>query len=121
MGGDPGAGKGAITATDIENAKAIDLENEKAPDGTPAVIEEEKNVEDTEKMHENDPCFKQGDEVMTKIRVEERAAMTNKYQLWEKKNGIVHLPYIFSSSFSGDESSNIARAFQEYAKNTCIR
>ena len=53
--------------------------------------------------------------------VENRQAITNKDKLWKKYNGIVHVPYILSSSFSKFERANIDRAFMEYEKNTCIR
>ena len=120
MGVDQGEGKGApFDATDDSNANAIDLETELPPDST----EIEDNIEDTEKQHEGKPCFDEGDILKTpeEMGAGDRQAMTNKNKHWKKYNGIVHVPYILSSSFSTFEHANIDRAFMEYEKNTCIR
>ena len=117
---DEGEGNGApFDATDDANANAIDLETELPPDST----EIEDNIEDTEKQHEGSPCFDEGDILKTpeEMGVGDRQSMTNKDKLWKKYNGIVHVPYILSSSFSKFERANIDRAFKEYEKNTCIR
>ena len=126
---DKGEGLGAITPTDDINADAIDLETEQAPDGTSAEAEMEKNIEDTDNEQANNPCIHDGDEfddhVLTESRIKpqvgDRSAITTSYRLWDKKDGIVNVPYIISSSFDSFEKANIDRAFKEYQKNTCIR
>jgi len=126
---DKGEGLGSINPTDDENADAIDLETEQAPDGTDAETEMEKNVEDTDNEQANNPCIHDGDEfddhVLTESRIRppvgDRSAITSSFRMWDKKDGIVHVPYIISSSFQGNDKANIDRAFKEYEKNTCIR
>jgi len=40
---------------------------------------------------------------------------------WPRKGSKVYIPYTITGTFSKTEKSNIARAFAEYEKNTCIR
>ena len=40
---------------------------------------------------------------------------------WSRKGSKVYIPYTITGTFSKKEKSNIARAFAEYEKNTCIR
>ena len=121
MGVDPGEGKGAIDATDDEDADAIDAANEETPGGVSTKTIMEKNAEETDKLTADNKCVDQGDEVSSKV-VRDRSATTDERLKWDKdSDGIVRVPYIISSAFSRDDKANIDRAFKEYARSTCIR
>ena len=123
MGIDEGEGQGApLDDNDEANAQAIDLETE-VPPGEDYIRD---NIEETEKLHQNSSCFFEGDivtnpEVQERIKTGDRSATTIKQQLWKKYDGVVHVPYVISSSYNSNERAVIKRAVDEYAKYTCIR
>ena len=112
MGVDDGEGKGApFDEKDEENAKAIDPKTQKSLG------------EDGMEKHNGSKCFFEGDILMSPKEIvgEDRSATTVTRHLWTKYDGIVHVPYILSSSYRDYERANILRAFESYAKHTCIR
>ena len=120
LGVDDGEGKGEpFDEIDEENANAIDLETE-IPPGEDPILE---NIEDTYKLHNSSRCFFEGDILIRPDEAdgEDRSATCRKGHLWNKHNGVVHVPYIISSSYSRTERANILAAFEQYAKYTCIR
>ena len=123
LGADEGEGQGApFDDNDEANAMAIDLETE-VPPGEDYIRD---NIEETEKLHQNSSCFFEGDivttpEVRERIKTGDRSATTHKRLLWKKYDGVVHVPYVISSSYNNNERAVIKRAIDEYAKYTCIR
>ena len=119
LGYDEGEGKGAkFDATDEANAWNIDLETQDAP----GVNHIKDALEEDAKIHHS-KRFKEGDILLSKEEAEgeERSAATNKNMLWKKYNGVVHVPYVISSSYNSAERANILRAIEEFQKYTCIR
>ena len=50
-----------------------------------------------------------------------RAASTYSSHKWRKVGDYVHVPYTISDDFTEVERGLIAKGFQDYHKNTCIR
>ena len=108
---------------DYEAGEEIDVDNE-IP----------KDVEPISKAVEGDKF--EGDEVLTD---EQKAAMGigsdrdlmereleirqayNRARKWPKKNGKAYVPYVLGAHFTSKEKKVMARAFEEYERNTCIR
>ena len=120
MGVDDGEGKGeAFDEIDEANANAIDPETE-IPPGEDPILE---SIEDTYRQHNSSRCFFQGDILINPDEVdgEDRSATTTESHLWNKYNGLVHVPYILSDSFSQGERAHILLAIKVIENNTCIR
>ena len=108
---------------DYEAGEEIDVDNE-IP----------KDVEPISKAVEGDKF--EGDEILTD---EQKAAMGigsdrdlmereleirqayNRARKWPKKNGKAYVPYVLGAHFTSKEKKVMARAFEEYERNTCIR
>ena len=117
---DAGEGKGKpFDEIDEANANAIDLETE-IPPGEHPILE---GIEDTYKQHNGSRCFFQGDILIDPDEVdgEDRSATSRESHLWNKCNGLVYVPYIFSSSFTQNERAHILEAIKLFEENTCIR
>ena len=120
MGVDEGEGKGEpFDETDEANANAIDLETE-IPPGEDPILE---SIEDTYEQHNSSRCFFQGDILINPDEVDgkDRSATTTERHLWKKYNGLVHVPYILSNSFTQNERAHIRAAIILFENNTCIR
>ena len=48
-----------------------------------------------------------------------RSALTSK--TWPMKGSNVFIPYVISGEYDEDERANIARAFEDFENNTCLR
>ena len=48
-----------------------------------------------------------------------RSAM--KQNSWPSWSGNVYIPYVISGEYNEDERANIARAFEDFENNTCLR
>ena len=125
LGFDEGEGKGAPLGTDpaeVEAALAIDLKTQDPP----GVNHIRDMLEDDAKKHHS-KWFLDGDILLTKQEAEgdlfpeNRNAAVNPNMLWKKVNGMVHVPYVISSSYSSTERANILRAAKEFEDKTCIR
>ena len=51
--------------------------------------------------------------------ISSRAVLTTKH--WPRNGSNVFIPYVLSGEYDQDERANIARAFQDYENNTCLR
>ena len=127
LGYDEGEGKGAPLGADpaeVEAALAIDLKTQDPP-GVNHIKDE--HEDDAKKHHSK--RFIQGDILLTKEEAEgeqfpegeNRNAAVNPNMLWKKVNGLAHVPYVISSSYSPTERANILRAVKELEDKTCIR
>ena len=119
LGFDAGEGKGEpFDETDEANANAIDPETE-IPPGENPILE---SIEATYKQHNGSRCFFQGDILINPDEVdgEDRSATTTETHLWDKYDGLVHVPYIISDSFDQNERAHILAAMELIKKNTCI-
>ena len=48
-----------------------------------------------------------------------RAAL--KQKKWPKRGSNVYIPYVISGEYDENERANIARAFEDLEKNTCLK
>ena len=110
-----------MTPEDFENGRRIDLASQ-----VPEVLNGSLND-----ANENGDGLYQGDMVLTPYQLQlvqgTGRSLASWSQTWAKnhwaKNGThVNIPYKISSpTFTDDQRANIARAAEEYEKNTCIR
>lgn len=52
---------------------------------------------------------------------EVRSATKNEHHKWPKVGDIIEVPYTITNDFDQEERALIARGFDDYHKNTCIR
>ena len=112
-------GKGMpLDETDFANGNNIDLSQavdndpiEDALDGGDNLFEGDIDLNNEQKeMIENDLGYS----------LALSRAVTRKRK-WAKIGSIVPIPYVLSSSYTSEERSTLARAFNEFESKTCIR
>ena len=107
-----------MNAEDYKFGDMIDLTVPGAGNIASALEESEGFEGDIQLNDEQKEIFKTGtDEDRALIR----AASTNPNHKWPKVGDYVNVPYTITSDFSQAERALIARGFQDYRKNTCIR
>ena len=108
----------ALTEQDFENGRKIDLENE-IPKGV-------KNPIDTVHSSMKGKGNYQGDLMLTPYQLQrikgEGRALHPFVTYWPSNGTHVNIPYNISDpTFTSYERANIARAVEDYERNTCIR
>ena len=108
-----------LTKEDYANGAKIDEDNEIPKDQDPVAdaIEDGYGFQgDMDLTADQAAILENGNE---KDSIASRSALTSK--TWPMKGSNVFIPYVISGEYDADERANIARAFEDFENNTCLR
>ena len=109
-----------LTKEDYINGAKIDEDNEIPKDQDPVAdaMEDGYGYQGDMDLNAEEASFFFGNE-KKKDSISSRAALTTKK--WPRIGSNVFIPYVLSGEYDKDERANIARAFEDFENNTCLR